>query len=569
MSCRWVLAFVLIFLAGCHEPTPAENLSMPTPMPTPIPIPTPVPTPMPTPEPTPAPVPKVVFSHSGGLYTEPIRLNLDASIAFDAIYYTLDGSEPSPGTSRKFTSAIPIRDRTPEANVLSAIPGYRIGCFEVYYRDYFIPPEEPVFKGTVVRARAFNSDGEPLTPIATHSFFVYEGIFERYAGLPIVSVATDADNFFDDETGIYVNWNWEMRGREWERPAHVEIFDESERAVAMDMGVRIHGSGSRRLAQKALRLYARDEPVKHDIFQGRSDVSQFGRLLLRNAGNEGNGTMFRDAGMQYLSRNLHLHTQAARPAVVFLNGEFWGLYNIRERYDDHYIASRYPVRRRDVAMLEFTAGSGTELSAGSESDRLDFIALEEFIQSDDFDIEVAEQYMDFASFTDFYIANIFFGNIDWPGNNVRMWRYNGDHPDMDNRWRWMLVDLDSTTGYFFGFNYYEDNLIRLLDPEQGDNRSQERHTFVFRRLMEDDGFRENFVRRFTELMETDFHYEAFLAMVEEFSERIRHVMPEQIERFGRIESMEAWEEELDILRTFAVRRQEYMLRFLEEHFGLY
>jgi hypothetical protein len=354
------------------------------------------------------------------------------------------------------------------------------------------------------------------------------------------------------------------------------------------MGIRIHGGASRGFPQKSLRLYARSalEPgkntLRHDVFQGAATdvfgepVVAFNRLLLRNFGNEGTGTMIRDAGLQYLSRDLHVDIQAYRPAVVFLNGEFWGLYNIRERLDERYLASHYHARRQDFAILSMFFGRGAQLDAGSERDLEDFRGLENFFYNNDFYSDemylIAQGYMDTDSFIDHYIANIYFGNIDWPGQNVRVWRYNGtpdpDIPGLDGRWRWMLYDLDSTSGFTFGFDYDADTLRRILylpeerEPFRNEITALPNNTLIFRRLMQNDGFRAQFTSRFLAIMDTYFREEAFLEMVDTFSGRIRHVVPAQIERFGRIADTEQWEENLDGLRHFGINRREPMTGFL-------
>jgi len=210
----------------------------------------------------------------------------------------------------------------------------------------------------------------------------------------------------------------------------------------------------------------------------------------------------------------------------------------------------------------------------------------------DISLAVAERYIDIDSFIDAHIANIFFGNIDWPANNVRFWRYNGTPdpslPGRDGRWRWMLIDLDSTTGYNFAFAYNEDNIYRLLNmpderepippdpaitPQErelipGEFAISQESTVIFRALMQNEAFRAAFVNRFTDIMNTYFAEQPFLDMIEKFSYNIRPVMPEQIARYGRINSMEDWENQLEILKTFAANRQEYMLAFLYSNLDL-
>ena len=554
----------------------------------------------------------LAFSHYGGLFAQPFYLELTTNIPDARIFFTLDGSKPTPSGAYLFTQPLHIINRTPEENILSAIPGYRIGCFIVYWRDYYIPPDYPVFKATVIRAQVFNYNDKPLSDIITHSFFISEDIFTRYYGLPIFSIVTDAANLFDDEIGIYVRGhnnqgghqrgdptpNWQQRGREWERPIHLEMFEPGcqnfERAIAMNMGVRIHGGDSRRLAQKSFRLYPRSyyDPlqsnIRYDIFRGAATdsfgepVDVFGRLLLRAFGNEGTGTMFRDAGLQYLSRYLNVGIQAYRPAVVFVNGEFWGLYNIRERFCERYVASHFHVDRNSVTILSACMRGGFVIDVGDEEAFEDFLRMEEFFMVNsmehDINFETAKSLIDIDSLMDAFIANIYFGNADWPGNNNRFWRYTGTPspylPASDGRWRWLLPDLDATTAFPFGFNYWEDTLYRILhipaerSAIRHDSFASARSTNIFRSLMENADFKAQFVNRFNDIMNTYFQEQPFLDMIETFSGNIRHVVPEQIQRWGRIYSMEEWEEDVERLRDFAQGRQEYMLSFLQANLNL-
>jgi hypothetical protein len=188
--------------------------------------------------------------------------------------------------------------------------------------------------------------------------------------LPVVSIATDSLHLFDYDTGIFVPGsitimggpeddkkkdephlfgNYVQRGVEWERPASFELFETSgERALAQDIGIRVHGGRSRSLPLKSLRLYARSEygenrfyyPVFPDL-----PYREYNRLILRNSGQDffSRSTMFRDGFMQTLVRDLNLDTQAYRPSVVFINGEYWGIMNIRERYDEDYLARTWGV----------------------------------------------------------------------------------------------------------------------------------------------------------------------------------------------------------------------------------
>jgi hypothetical protein len=321
-----------------------------------------------------------------------------------------------------------------------------------------------VFKGTVIKAAVFSASGEMLSGISSQSYFVSEDIFTRY-NLPIVSIVTDAGHFFDSATGIYTNYS--QSGSDWERPVYFEMYEaDGTSAVALNMGVRINGGSTRSLAQKALRFYARknyDEEnaaVDYALFAGLTTsysddlLTSFKRIILRSSGNDNNSTLFRDALMQSLVSDLHVDTMASRPCVAFVNGEFWGIYNIRERYDDHYFAGHYDIDADKVAVLAIESSSTPEISEGDESDLARYDKMYSFFDSysmtEDANYQKAQEYLDIDNLTDYYIANIYSANTDWPGNNNVLWRYKTDNGGYDStavwyqdgRFRWVMKDMD-------------------------------------------------------------------------------------------------------------------------------
>ncbi len=216
----------------------------------------------------------------------------------------------------------------------------------------------------VVRARACK-EGYIPSPTATNTYFVDSDIANRYT-MPVVSIAAQEPDFFGYEQGIYVAGknrddinvpNYTLEGDLWERPLNVTFFEpDGTVGFSQDAGHRIHVGWTRNLAQKTLRLYARggygESYFTYPVFPGLP-VEQFKRMLLRNSGNDWGSTMFRDAMMQRLVEHLPLDTQAYRPAVLYLNGEYWGINNLQERYDKYYLEQKYGVDPEAVDILEY------------------------------------------------------------------------------------------------------------------------------------------------------------------------------------------------------------------------
>lgn len=659
---------------------------------------------------------QITFSKGGGLYSSEFLLSLTSEISGGTIRYTLDGSDPTVD-SAAYTAPVEIKNRTDEANELSAIvvenqgpgglggrrgngaapaqeqppappagdaqapeplakpvaeplaePAANLapqqptpaentpgdvtnnapvgrGMNPGGFSGSNVAPTENVFKGTVVKAAIFSESGERLSEIAVQSYFVSADIATKFA-LPVVSIVTDKANFYDEETGIYSNY--QESGADWERPVHFELYaTDGTAGISQNMGVRIHGNSTRANAQKSMRFYAKasydaDTPdIEYELFDGLTDTNgdimeDFKRILLRNSGNDNTSTLFRDALMQSLASDLNVDTQAAQPCVAFVNGEFWGIYNIRERYDNHYFADHYNIDKSKVAVLTLSMGSDTpELDEGDESDLAYYQEMWDFFNENDLsnptNYKKALEYIDADNFIDYFIANIFSGNHDWPANNMIFWRYKTDNGGYDSnaegsirdgRFRWALKDMDfgfgmmvqasnnslehatSTTAGGFGgprpqgedaegmnfpappegfelpegMEFPADGQLPDFDKMFGGERPEggggmgftsANSTMMFRKLLENEDFQAQFINRFCDLMNTTYDKANVAKQVEVFRSAMSAAMVEHIKRYpGSIASLDEWNTNIDKLNQFAEERPGYMQGFLQEMFGL-
>lgn len=517
---------------------------------------------------------QLLFSRPGGVYGQPFELEIWTSYGDAVIRYTLDGSAPHPG-SPAYAGPVPIQDRTEEPNVFSEIRTNWL-TNSLGYR----PPKGPIFKATVVRAQLWREDG-PLTRVQTHTYLVGNDLSSRYPLLK-VSLATTGANFFDDDVGIYVpgsNWvtdmhelaNYSQSGREWERPVHLEIFEENgRRSVALDAGARIHGGVSRWWPQKSLRLYFRgdygENRLRYQVFRDKPH-SDFNRLLLRNFGNDWPHALIRDSMMQRLVRDTHLDIQHARPAVVFLNGEFWGLHVFRDRLDEHHLASHHQIESADVVIVE---GTGT-LRAGEPGDEQLYSELLEFME--DADLTTGEAYaaararIDVDNFIDYQVLQIYVGNMDWPHNNIRAWRVraglSGGTPGQDGRWRWLVFDLDNGFGLGLGDGAEtHDGIAHATAAERG------RFTLLLRRMLESPSFRRAFVTRFLDQLNTAFAPDRAIEEIDSLTAEIGPVVAEHIYRWNHPVTVDRWHSNVERLRRFARERPAPLREHLANHFGL-
>ncbi|TVR39799.1 MAG: T9SS C-terminal target domain-containing protein [Bacteroidia bacterium] len=570
-----------------------------------------------------------VFSLTGGFFADEQQLEIHHPMGEEAtIVFTADGSEPCihnlEGTSyqykndypfypddpfgdfmeRNFRSflyedAITLADRTDEENKLAVISATVQNLDEI--------PGQPVFTGNVIRARAFKEGFLP-GEIITHSYFISPEGAEKFQ-LPVISVVTSENHLFDYDDGIYTpgvdadqwridhpgevfTWpyhgNFRRRGFEWEYPAHIEFFEHpgKERALGQNTGIRIHGGATRSYPNKSLRVYARnmysDSHLDYPFF-GVSGQA-YKRLILRNSGNDfptsiwrpdyPSRTMFRDAAIQKTVAHMRFDTQDYRPAILFINGEYWGIQNIRERYDKHYLERNYGVDPENLDIL-------TGKDEAKEGDNLHFNETISYIEAhgveDDQHYQWVLTRIDEQNFMDYQIANIYADNTDWPGNNIDFWRlrtdgYHADAPyGHDGRWRWMLFDLD------FGFGLvtlgdgeaYEHNTLDFATTPEGSSwPNPPWSTFLLRTMLKNEAFRNQFINRFADQLNTAFLPERVTTLIYEMEEAIAFDIENHFARWGYPDAYDDWLDHVQVMVGFAENRPFWQRQHIMEYFDI-
>ncbi len=509
-----------------------------------------------------------IFSHTGGFYTDSIQVELNTPVldSETIILYTTDGSEPSP--LGKGTFAVNYKNTYPQEpgdpfgpmlessqQTLEYTDPINITLGEdrenkivsrssTYDRDPSIyTPQSSVFKGTVVRARLYKY-GAIAGPVITNSYFITPLGISRY-GIPVVSIACPEDSLFGYVNGIYnsgklfddnrtrfPNWagisvpnNYDQQGSSAERAVHLEFFHPQEgRVEALDAQIRLSGTGSRRLPQKSLKIYpmsaqeGNDQSINQELFPGLlgrgtgNSVSNFRRLILR-AGGQDRAAKIRDPLSQELVSHLSLDQQAYQPAIHFVNGEYFGITNLTESVDHFTIAEHHGLLPQEVALLKNNA----VLDEGSEQDRLDFIALREFIQNHDLSDPVNMNYVsekiDIDNFLLHHVVQIYLANRDWPGNNIAYWRRSSPStefnspPTHDGRWRWIFYDLD------YCLLVSNDPTLAVATSSTGTGwPNPQWSTIILRKLLDNSNFRNRFIQAFADHMATTFKPSRFISV---------------------------------------------------------
>ena len=564
-----------------------------TPQPTATPVPTahPVPTEVPKEEEVPA-LPTPVFSKGGGFYNVAFSLSL-SSDAGTKIYYTTDGSDPrTSSTASLYSKAIYIYDNTSTPNVYSAIT-------DITLSGYW-PPQYNVDKGIIIRAVAKTPEGE-YSEVVSNSYFVGKTA-SYYSDLKVISMVTDSDYLFDPDTGAYMigseyyKWknssdyvsydpsdvqnptNYNSDGKESEFPVTIQVFEKGDSVYTADVGARISGNWSRAAAQKSIRFYAGKEygtkKMKYDFFDGLTDVNgdiikKFDKVTLRNGGNDHLALHFRDALIQDLAAGLALDYMASEPYILFINGEFWGFYLLREKPEDYYIQSHYGIDEKEVAAIKNGGlDSGTEEDLGDYRNFCNWAATADMTQDKNYEEFCAR--MDLQSFMDYIAVETYVNNNDWANsymNNWMVWRsktINPDIPKADGKWRFILYDLDMSTGIYGSTetSYHYDSLNKIYS-----NSSDYNLPAILRNLSKNKEFLQAFRANYERIINTCFAPNKVNAKLDAYAKAYGDATKATFFRFGMDWAANNYEGELSNIRTFFERRPEYAKHYLDDFCG--
>ncbi len=470
------------------------------------------------------------FSIPGGLHPAGLLLELTAESTGTTIRYTLDGNEPREDAA-VYTGPIAI-DET-----------------------------------TVVRARAF-TEGKHPSPVVTHTYFI-----NIDKDLPVFSLVCDSAYLWDEDMGIYLN-----SAIDQERAANIEYFEDEQGIINQPVGIQIHGFVARYLPQKIFSLNARSKygpPALDHKFFLEKEIHSFPSIFLRNGGfPENSASMLRDGLMQNLVvGKVDLDYMAYRPAVLYLNGEYWGLYNIREKQGSDYLAAN---RNINPSNIDFLENFYMDVIDGSIDHFMEFM---DFITGNDVNNPANYQHIkemiDVDNLIDYMITEIYYANTDWPGANQKYWR----SKEENGRWRWILTDVEFGFGMEAG---YDHNTLEFALAEDGTTwANPPAATYMLRRMLENDSFRDEFIQRFAARLNLSFEPSTVIHRIDSFRNNVVAEMPLQIERwkdeawisgwgqpYHVIESMDLWEAEIEEMREFALKRPSHARQHIIEKFTL-
>ena len=449
--------------------------------------------------------------------------------------------------------------------------------------------ELSISKNSVIRAAAFR-DGYLSGDVATATYlFRSDGVNHA---LPVVTLVTDPDNLWNSKTGIYATGDQfdpdaasyadtlksatyyqakfateEQVDTIWEKPAAFSLFDDNGKQVfTQNVGIRIAGSFGRGRAQKGFNVIARKEygkgSMEYPFFENRP-YTEYKAVVLRAGAQDQNRSKIRDELASGLleGTDINILYQAYRPTVLYLNGEYWGVYFMKEKRNRFFVAQHENTENN----VDLAIGKG--FKQRSYGDNSDWVSLYEYATSHDLSSADAYNYvaerMDVDSFRDYMIAEIYNGNTDT--YNFQYYRLKG------GKWKFIFYD------FCWGFqNPGHETLAFRMGKTPSDVCSAK----LFAAMLQNKGWRDSFCRRFGELLNTAFAPERVSALIEELYGYVEPEIKREREKFNKdtfmgvkqpntnLGTYEGFQSEISKLKDFAQRRPEELKRQLQSNLGL-
>ncbi|MEO9531327.1 MAG: CotH kinase family protein [Crocinitomicaceae bacterium] len=359
----------------------------------------------------------------------------------------------------------------------------------------------------------------------------------------------------EEDEGFYKEWwyrsaNFTERGKTWKKKVNFQFFQNSAMVLNQDCGFKISGNASRYFPQKSMKLYANKDygtkNFKYNFWKNQG-IKKSKTLLLRNSGNDNSRTMFCDLALQNLAAKSNLLTQKGKPVHVFLNGRYWGIYNLRERIDQNFVAQKENCQKEDVTILYCEVyGDRSILRDGSSKEKEKFDRLIESLPKqealDKGSYGRIGTEIDLLSFTDYIIFETYYANNDWLHNNVTWYKVKG------GKWKWILNDLDVTLTYP-GDQNLKVNMFEKL------KNSSSYTSILFSALISNVDFKNKFKKRVKQILSTHLSENSinreFKKMRSEYEEDIHY----QIKRWRGISNMDIWESNVDENLEFLLNRK--------------
>lgn len=375
--------------------------------------------------------------------------------------------------------------------------------------------------------------------------------------LMCISLIVDPNDLFNYDSGIYVQGsrgdvdnpkkgNYSMRGKAWEKEATVHFFEPNgDLRFKSTTSLKLHGNLSRAQPQKSFKLAFKGNPIYSNLFTKNQYIH---RLILRTpfTSYAQGQSIIMDSFLGELAKSIGLDAMGSIPCNVYLNGEYWGIYHLREKIDQHYLKEKYTISKKSIDIVEYDRESEGYFKTvyGTKNE---WVSLMNYINKNDLSkkthFDYFSQKVNINNLIDYLLMETFFANKDWPGNNFKLWKSS----DLDNKWKFVIYDMDACFRKDNMFNY-----ILAENQEKGNNIFSS--TLIFRKLFKNSSFKEKFLLRYQSLIEKDFNPKTLKKRLSALEKEISPSIQHQVDRWHLPKSYESWKNMIAKMKKYIETR---------------
>ena len=452
------------------------------------------------------------ISLESGWYNNFIKVIITSKDINNKIYYTLNGDEPT--VKSKLYDGV---------NIL-------------------------IDKTTVLKAKIIKPNYIDNLSV-TRTYFINENF-----RLPVISIVTDSLDLWSDDYGIFLEKHIYS---DREIPVYFDFFESKDKlSFSSSAGAKLHGGATQyEFPQKSLRFYSRNlygnDVFKHKFWENQIN-NNVDKFIIKNGGQDWNSTFIRDAYTScFINDFKNVLIMESRPVEAYINGQYWGAYILRDRFDEDFVGLKYNVEPTLVNYIE----DETELKHGSS---LDFFNHLNYIQTlnltSDSSFDLAAKKIDIDNFSEYTIFRFFSGIWDWPGQNHKIW----NSPEHDDKWRWVLTDFDLAFGNSDAVP--EKNMFNQVK----NNKSY--YSGLLYKLLENINYRNLFINRFADYLNSTFKPEHTIPMLDSLADLFAPAVQSQQLRWKG--SIPEWAKNIEIFKDFLNRRPQNIFQHIVKEFKL-
>ena len=518
----------------------------------------------------------IIFSHKSGLYDKTeLNVHMKAPEGY-MIAFTTNGTKPS-GKDASGKSELDV-------TLNRGMSGYIVDHKELMLcpelNNFVLSKDESLPAGVVLNTALVDSKGAVSDEVQTNVYFLNVDFAKKFPGCLVVSITTDPRNLLDYKTGILVTgasydawkrtdagkqviakktwWkaeaNFTRKGKSWEKPCRIQIFKSGsvKPDLEINAGLRVRGGMSRAYSQKSFTLYFREEYgnklLQFPLFDKNREYKT---VSLRNGGNDTDYLKFKDTFIQDLGKGGKFTVFDSRPAILFLNGEYWGPYSLNELISDKTMHTLFGVDENNVVVIK-----EAKVEVGKKEDIKLYEELQAFADKDLTNPETYKKFcdvVDVRSMADYFAMRIYIGDGDWtPIHNHVLWRsrdtsYNG------GRWQFIVHDTEYSAGHYSQ---------KLTSPETDHFQMAIQNFPVFKAAIRNKEFYALFLEAIKKAGSENYRYSRVQEKMHSYDKTWGPLMPDFYKRFGessrkRKECMEAtlhfFKKRYDIIIPIVVR----------------